>query len=187
MAIIAAGVAVLVLLGGGGLAFALTRDGTKDPSSSLAGPQESTSTDASPPAAPVVPADEQCTDEIKANPRWVCLTRATMTASELRVEYEAANGGTPFNINGGFHLHLYGASADGSEPADARMGSHASNPGSWYIEDKQPSVHAAGTSQYRAIGDQPKVCARIARGGHQLVPDANGTYKTGNCVPITRS
>ena len=100
---------------------------------------------------------------------------------------EAGNGGTAFNINGGFHLHLYGANADGSEPADSRMGSHSNNQGKWYIEDKNPSVHAAGTSQYQAIGTMPKICARIAQGGHRLVTDANGTFKTGNCVTITRA
>jgi hypothetical protein len=110
-----------------------------------------------------------------------------MTANELRIEYEANNGGAAFNINGGFHLHIYGANADGSDPADARMGSHASNPGMWYIEDKNPSVQKAGTNQYQTIGTMPKVCARIAQGQHRLVPDANGTFKTGNCVPITRS
>jgi hypothetical protein len=32
-----------------------------------------------------------------------------------------------------------------------------------------------------------QVCARMAVAGHGLVPDNNGGYKTGNCVPIQRS
>jgi hypothetical protein len=188
MLLLAAGLALVVLLGGGGLAFALTRgDGGTDPNNAALAstePAPSESTVAAPPPAPL---DEQCTDAIKANTRWVCLTKATMSGSELRVEYEAGNGGTAFNINGGFHLHLYGANADGSEPADARMGTNSNNQGTWYIEDKNPSVHPAGSSQYQAIGTMPKICARIAQGGHRLVPDANGTFKTGNCVPITRA
>lgn len=184
---IAAGLAVLVLLGGGGLAFALTRGGDDDPGANALPAESAVAQSPSVAAPPPIPLDEQCTDEIKANTRWVCLTKATMTAGQLRVEYEAGNGGTAFNINGGFHLHLYGANADGSDPADMRMGSQSNNQGSWYIEDKNPSVHEAGSSQYNAIGNMPKICARIAKGGHQLVPDANGTFKTGNCVPITRS
>ena len=38
-----------------------------------------------------------------------------------------------------------------------------------------------------AIGDAPKVCARIATAAHELVPDAQGKYVTGNCVPIERT
>jgi len=56
--------------------------------------------------------------------------------------------------------------------------------GNWYVEDKQPSVHNSGTSQYDAIQGHPMVCARIASGNHQLVKDANGTYVTGNCMPV---
>ena len=38
-----------------------------------------------------------------------------------------------------------------------------------------------------AIGDAKKVCARIADAEHLLVPDKDGAYVTGNCVPITRT
>jgi molecular chaperone DnaK len=187
LVILAAGLAVLVLLGGGGLAFALTR-GNADPGVDALGPTEPAPSESTTAAAPPpIPLDEQCTDAIKANTRWVCLTKATMSGNELRVEYEAGNGGSPFNINGGFHLHLYGTNADGSDPADTRMGSNSNNQGTWYIEDQNPSVHPAGSSQYQAIGTMPKICARIAQGGHRLVPDANGTFKTGNCVPVTRA
>jgi hypothetical protein len=186
LVLIAAGLALLVLLGGGGLAYALTRDNGGTNPNGLGQQTTDAATPTVTATAPAVPADEQCTDAIKANTRWVCLTKATMSNSELRIEYQFANGGTAFNISNGFHVHIYGSNADGTDPADSRMGSHASNPGSWYVEDKQPSVHASGTSQYNTVGNKPKVCARIAKNGHQLVPDANGTYKTGNCVPVTR-
>jgi molecular chaperone DnaK len=140
-------------------------------------------------APAVVPPDEQCTDAIKKNPRWVCLTKATMTNSELRIEYDSENNGTKFNITNGFHLHVYGANADGSDPKDSSMGAQARNRGSWFVEDKQPSVHESGSNQYNSIRGYQKVCARIAKTGHELVPDTSGagTFKTGNCVPLTLS
>ncbi len=183
--------ALALLMVGGGVAFAL-RLGGDDPAgeNNAGGPTPPNSaTPTSIAQAPVIPADEQCTDAIKSNPRWVCLTKATMSAGTLTVEYESGNGGTPFNINGNFHLHIYGANADGSDPADSVMGAQASRKGNWYVEDKQPSVHPANSDQYKAIAGHPKVCARIARGNHQLVPDnsGQGTFATGNCVPLTQS
>ncbi len=64
------------------------------------------------------------------------------------------------------------------------MGSHASNQGDWYVEDQNPSVHRLGSNQYETIEEFAKVCARIANRSHQLVEDKDGTYKTGNCVPV---
>jgi len=137
-------------------------------------------------AAPL-PADEQCTDQIKANPRWVCLTKATFDGTKLTIEYVANFAGATPNVNGGYHLHIYGGT--GTTPPDHVMGTQDKTPGRWYVEDKNPSVRSASNSDYvQAIGNQPKVCARIANGSHQLVPDntGNGTFTTGNCVPITR-
>lgn len=180
-------VAALLVLSAGGWAALAARDRL-----TTAAPTGSTRSTAASPAAiqqPVVPADEQCTDAIKSNPRWVCLTKATMSGDELRIEYVFGDNGKPFNINGGFHLHIYGANEDGSDPSEARMGSQADNPGHWYIDDKQPSVHQAGSSQYKSIAGHPKVCARIAQGKHRLVPDVSdtGTFNTGNCVPLERT
>ncbi len=137
-------------------------------------------------AAPL-PADEQCTDQIKANPRWVCLTKATFDGTKLTIEYVANFAGATPNVNGGYHLHIYGGT--GTTPPDHVMGTQDKTPGRWYVEDKNPSVRSASNSDYvQAIGNQPKVCARIANGSHQLVPDntGNGTFTTGNCAPITR-
>ncbi|HEX6870751.1 MAG TPA: hypothetical protein VF163_06610, partial [Micromonosporaceae bacterium] len=105
--------------------------------------------------------------------------------------YIFGDNGTPFDISRGYHLHIYGANANGSSPKDSVMGTHASSSvrGRWFVEDQQPSIHQAGSDQYLAIGDSTKVCARIARPGHALVLDdsGDGTYHTGNCVPITRT
>ena len=137
----------------------------------------------------MLPLNEQCTPAIKSNKRWVCLTKATISNGEIRVEYTFSDGGTPFDISGGFHVHIYGANADGSNPADSRMGAQSNNRGNWYVEDQQPSVHESGSSQYEALEGHPKVCARVASSSHRLVTDVTdqGTYMTGNCVPLTQA
>jgi actin-like ATPase involved in cell morphogenesis len=186
MPLLVAAAAVIVLMIGGGVALALmNREDPIDPNGQGTG--DPTVTASASTEAPQVPADEQCTDAIKSNPQWVCLTSAVMTSQNLTISYEA--GGTPFNINGGYHLHIYAANADGSDPADNRMGVHSPNPGNWYVEDRNPSVKQYNGSTYQEIpADAVKVCARIAQGGHALVQDnsGNGTYTTGNCIPVTR-
>jgi hypothetical protein len=139
-----------------------------------------------PSASQSLPADERCTDEIKANPRWVCLTGATFDGLEITIDYEASFADASPNVNGGFHLHIYGG--DGTDPAEETMGTQAADPGKWYVEDQNPSVRkATGRDFTTAIGDAPKVCARIATSRHRLVKATDGSYHTGNCVPITRS
>ena len=190
--LIAVAAAVLLVLVGGGVALALTLGNGNGGQNPAAQPTTQPAGSEAPPtsaAAPVIPPDELCSDAIKANPRWVCLTSATMTNDELRIEYEFEDNGNAFSISRGFHLHIYGASADGSDPPASVMGSHSNNQGSWYVEDKQPSVHRNGGDQYDVVGDSPKVCARIAQSAHRLVPDVSGqgTFVTGNCVPVTRA
>jgi hypothetical protein len=199
--LIAAGAALAVLLTTGVIAWVL-RDNNKTPTDNTAGPGTSTNlvptTSPTPSAAPStsappdtsggggVPADEQCTDELKANVKWVCLIKATFDGTKLTIEWEAEWHGVKPNVNSGYHLHIYGG--DGVTPADSTMGLHSQNPGKWYLEDKEPSVRTASSTDYiRAIGNMPKVCARIADKRHHLYPDAKGTYKTGNCLTIQRT
>jgi molecular chaperone DnaK len=184
-ALVAAAAAITVVGVAAGVAYAQFRpDGGGDRKLTGAG----TGTSASPTvSASVQPADEQCTDEIKSNPRWVCLTSAVVADGKFTMDYEVDWAGSTPDVRGGFHLHVYGG--DGTYPADHDMGSHApkKDQGDWYVEDRNPSVLGTGENRYKnAIKDAPKVCARIALAGHGLVPDENKTYKTGNCVPITR-
>jgi actin-like ATPase involved in cell morphogenesis len=181
--LIAAGAALAVVLVAGGVSYALTRE---DPGSQGQGDGTGSQSPSAPPSEqPQVPADEQCTDEIKSNKRWVCLTKATFDGERITIEYEANFADASPNVRGGFHLHIYGG--DGTDPPAAVMGTHAANPGTWYVEDKEPSVRSATSKDFRdAIGDEPKVCARIADSRHRLVPDNDGAFATGNCVPIDR-
>lgn len=175
---------VAVALLAGGAAAAVRRNLASD--SSGPSPTTTTSDTRTSASAAAVPADEQCTEAIMANPRWVCLTRATFDGKTLTVEYRADFADDTPNVKGGYHLHIYGG--DGTTPAEETEGMQASDPGRWYVEDENPSVRPASSKDYRtAVGDAPKVCARIADSAHRLVTDQSGGYHTGNCVPIERT
>ena len=183
--LVGAGLALAALLVASGVAYAqYGRDGDKLTGSG-AGAGASTALKASP--SSTIPADEQCTDEIKSNRRWVCLTSAVIAKGKITIKYDVQYAGSKPNVNSGYHLHIYGG--DGTHPADHLMGSQV--PGSkykYYWEDRPTSVLDTDDPRFiSAIGDAKKVCARIARAGHGLVPDTKSTYQTGNCVPITRS
>lgn len=170
-------VAVMVLLAGGGVALAVFNG---DDNPGAASPPPSTTSKAASP----LPADEQCTEEIMSSPRWVCLTSAAVADGTLTIRYET--DGAPMSIDGGHHLHVYGG--DGTNPPEHVMGRHAhkSEQGKWYVEDRRPAVLDLTDQRYlTAIGDAPKVCARVAAPDHKLVKAADGSYRTGNCVPIT--
>jgi TIR domain len=181
-----AGLALAGLLVAGGVAYAqYGRDGGEQDPRGGAAPGASTGPTATPSAT--TPADELCTDDITSNPRWVCLTSAVIANGKITIKYKAEYAGSKPSING-YHVHFYGG--DGKNPPDYTMSSQwpKSTRGKYYWEDRQPSVLPTDDSRFTyAIGDAPKVCARIAITGHGLVPDQKGGYKTGNCVPITRS
>jgi hypothetical protein len=189
-AAIVIGACLVVLAIVGGVAYAtnnLGLGGDEDPGGRGQGsPNPVVTTGAAPTQAPEVPADEQCTPEIQANERWVCLTSARIIGDAIVIEYEASWADASPNISGGFHLHIYGG--DGKTPPARIMGAQAQNPGVWYVEDKEPSTRATSGDNYqKAIGDDAeKVCARMAEAGHNLVKDNDGGFKTGNCVPIQR-
>ncbi len=184
---LAAGAAVLIA--GGVFAWSQLRPDGTDAVSATSGPSVAVSPSAATgaaaptPTASALPLDEQCTDAIKANTRWVCLTSATFDGTTLTIDYDAEFAGSTPNVAGGFHLHIYGG--DGTTPPAEVMGTQAENRGPWYVEDQNPSVVEVGSPQFQKIGDKPKVCARIANSKHALERDTNDGFATGNCVPIT--
>lgn len=181
------------LVVGGGLAWAVTQLGGDDEPAGKSEDPGQLGQASAPPASPVnspaasleptVPLDEQCTDQIRANERWVCLTSATMVDGQLVIEFEAEWAGQTPAINGGYHVHIYGS--DGTNPPDEVMGVHAAHPGQWLIYDQNPII-IGGPNDFDRLGDHPKVCARIANAAHELVPAQDGGYRTGNCLPIER-
>jgi actin-like ATPase involved in cell morphogenesis len=129
-------------------------------------------------------ADEKCTDEMKKSTRWVCLTKATLHDNTFTVWYEAEWHGSRPDIRNGFHLHIYGG--DGTSPDESTMGSQAVRHSKYYFEDQEPSVRKTSDPDFKAVGDATKVCARIADSGHGLAKAHDGSYHTGNCIPIQR-
>ncbi len=189
--LVTAAAAVVALLIGGGIVLASAdftgraTSASQSPTADSGDKGSAAPNNAPASAASALPPDEQCTPEIQSNPRWVCLTKATFDGNKITIEYQANFAGASPNVSGGYHLHIYGG--DGTTPADMSMGVQNSAPGLWYVEDQNPSVRLASSNDFKAIGaTAKKVCARIATATHRLVPDSNGTYKTGNCVPITR-
>jgi hypothetical protein len=175
--------ALAILLAGGAVAWAVTN---RDPGTDPVGQEtnEPTGGPTQGPSEPSTPPDEQCTEEIQSNQRWVCLTSATIDGGELVIDYQAEWAGGVPDISTGFHLHVYGS--DGTTPPDHIMGSHAgADAGDWVIKDALPAV-LNPQEVAEVIGDAPKVCARIADTNHALVPDASGGFNTGNCTPIQR-
>jgi molecular chaperone DnaK len=138
-------------------------------------------------SAPVdsLPPDERCTPEIMSNERWVCLTSAIIADGKITIDYRS--DGKKFDVHG-IHLHIWGS--DGENPPARIMGFQVpkSERGTWYNEGHKPAVLPVTDERFvNSIGDAKKVCARIGDAQHMLVPDENGTYVTGNCVPITRT
>jgi molecular chaperone DnaK len=175
--LVVAAMAAAVVLAAGAVAWAAVTG--EDPAEDAEPPP------ASAPATPeaTIPPDEQCTDEIRQNRVWVCLTSVEFDGDQLVIDYEAEWAGETPDRSTGYHIHLYGG--DGINPPEEAMGNQASQPGVWKIEDQDPAIMTAGDiAEY--IGDAPKVCARIADGEHGLVPDATGGYHTGNCLPVPR-
>jgi len=124
-----------------------------------------------------------CAAEIKANPRWVCLTKAVLSKGNLTISYDADFGAARPSVHDGYHLNIYGG--DGVTPAAAIEGRQALKPGHWYESDQKPSVLSTSSNDYQsAIGSATKVCARIATRDGVLVKDLKGNYETGNCVPL---
>jgi molecular chaperone DnaK len=186
--LVGAGLGLAALLVASGVAYA--RYGRDDGRKDLAGIGRAAVASTGPKATPSAntPADELCTDEIKSNRRWVCLTSAVIANGKITIKYNVEYAGSKPDVNSGYHVHLYGG--DGTNPPDHVMSSHTpqGQRGKYYYDDRQPSVLDTDDSRFKtAIGNAPKVCARMAIAGHGLVPDAKSTYKTGNCVPITRS
>jgi hypothetical protein len=186
--LLVAGTAVALVLAGATVAWAVNRDtADRDPGGdggSVESPEASRG-----PTEPPLPADEQCTDAIQSNERWVCLTSAVMEGGQLIIDYEVEWGDDTPNKTDGYHLHLYGAE-DGGNPSEETMGNQyepSGGRGDWLIEDlpsplTYPADHQLVTS---IIGDSPKVCARIANGTHGLVAHQAGAgYGTGNCTTI---
>jgi hypothetical protein len=178
--LLVAGLALAGLLVAGGVAYAqYGRDKGEDAPIGSTGPITTPSR--------TTPADELCTNEIKSNERWVCLTSAVIANGKITIKYDVQYAGSIPNVDTGYHVHIYGG--DGKNPPDYTMSSHwpKSTRGKYLYVARQPYVLDTDDRSFTdVIDDAKKVCARIAIAGHGLELDKKGGYKTGNCVPIIR-
>jgi actin-like ATPase involved in cell morphogenesis len=127
-----------------------------------------------------------CTSTIKANTRWVCLTDASFDGTTLTLRYKSDFAGSTPNAKTGYNVHIYGS--NGKTPADKNEGAQSLAPGHWVVADTSPVAVSTSSKDYKSvIGTNAKVCARIATSDQVLVKDTNGTYVTGNCIPITHT
>jgi hypothetical protein len=184
-------VALALVLAGATVAWAVNRDTADRDTGGGDGGQVESPEATQDSTQDALPPDEQCTDAIQSNQRWVCLTSAVLEGGQLVIDYDVEWGGETPNKTDGYHVHLYGAD-DGSNPAEETMGNQyepSGGRGDWLIEDlpsplTYPGDHSLVTD---IIGDSPKVCARIANGTHGLVADYDGAgFTTGNCTTIQR-
>jgi len=167
--LLVAGAALAVVLVGGGVTYAVYQ-GNEGETGAAIPPVATTGPSVTP--SPTIPADEQCTDEIMDNPRWVCLTSAVIADGKITIKYKYDYDGSKPNINTGYHVHIFGS--DGKNPPDYTMSSHVpkSTRGKYYYEDRRPSVLDLKDSRFynkpgatRAQYDKDwQECRLIARG-----------------------
>ena len=144
--LVGAGLVLAAVLVASGVAYAqYGRDGGEE---AHGGARSAASTQPSASPSPATPADELCTDEIKSNRRWVCLTSAVIAGGKLTLKYDVEYAGSKPDVNKGYHVHFYGS--DGKNPPDHVMGSHApkSTRGKYYYDDRQPSVLSTDDSRF---------------------------------------
>ncbi len=122
----------------------------------------------------VLPEDERCTELIRSQPEWACLTGATLDANGVvRAEYETMVSTGQLSVASGFHLHLFSGNID---PATAGTAGAASvGGGGWQVWD-QDTIETAGANIYGGTVPE-KICVRIANSSHQLV-----SLDSGQCI-----
>jgi serine/threonine protein kinase len=138
---------------------------------------------------------EQCTSDIRKNPRWVCLTNATQAGAQLKLAYNS--NFTPTASSSGHHIHVFTAdlSDDGGiVPPASSMGTQraASAQGSWWTDYSAKTItidlsRPADSPQHHLVNAKAAfVCVRVATQQHGLVQDQHGGYATGNCLRIAK-
>ena len=167
--LIAAVIGLVVLVGGP--AGSRWRCWTATRPGQAAGNQSTlTPTPAATTGPPTVPADEQCTDAIKANPRWVCLTKATSAGT-------SCGSSTSSPTTAPRSTTAAASTCTSTAPTrTARIrptASWAPSPvlaAGELVHRGQATIGArVGQLPVRRDRGHPKVCARIAQSRHRLV------------------
>ena len=123
------------------------------------------------------PLDEQCTETIMSQPRWVCLDAAVFDGTTVFASYIIEDGGEPFDFNSTFHMHVFGNSVD---PITAgQPGAASEGGGTWVVWDNVDGFQGS-VSEITLDGILPeKLCIRVANFDHTLE-----SLDSGNCITI---
>ncbi len=116
-----------------------------------------------------LPLSQQCTSEIQANDKWVCITDITREGDVITADFDFDWGGDTPNVAGGDHFHVFGNNV----PPEL-AGTQASG-GSWTVWDQTQFVGRIGGD---ISPDATELCVLWAN------PDHTVNQGTGNCWPI---
>ena len=122
--------------------------------------------------------DEQCTENVRAQPNWACITSASFDGTTVTGTYYSSvdEGGPDFNINGGLHLHVYASTFD--PVAVGAAGPFSDGTGDWQVWDT-PQIIEVSLGQLGVAEVPEKLCALIANQVHTIESPNSGT-----CWPI---
>lgn len=122
--------------------------------------------------------DEQCTETIRSQARWVCFSAAFWDGQNLVAQYRGSPeaGGDAWSLSS-FHLHVFGNNVP---PVGAGVAGPVSDgSGSWKVWDLPDTFEGTLEEVGSPNGVPEKLCARIATGGHTLE-----SLDSGNCWPV---
>ncbi len=122
--------------------------------------------------------DEQCTETIRSQARWACMSSAFWDGQNLIASYIGSPqaGGEAWSLSS-FHLHVFGSNIP---PVGAGVpGPVSDGSGSWKVWDLPDSFEGTLAEVGSPDGVPEKLCTRIATAGHTLE-----SLDSGNCWPI---
>lgn len=123
-------------------------------------------------------ADEQCTEIVRSQPNWACITSATWDGASITGTYYSSvdEAGPAFSINSGLHLHLYASTFDPT--AVGTPGPFSDGSGDWQVWDT-PQVIDVSLAQLGVSEVPEKLCTLIANQIHTIE-----SLNSGTCWPI---
>ena len=123
--------------------------------------------------------DEQCTEKVRIQPSWACVTLAEFDGTTVHATYLSSMDfdGPAFSINSGLHLHVFGSNVAPETAGTA--GPFSDGTGAWQVWDTPKVIDVTLSEIGSGSGVPEKLCVRIANQIHTLE-----SLENGNCWPI---
>lgn len=125
--------------------------------------------------------NEVCTDDIRSQERWVCLTNVEFDGTTLFALYDFGlpDSNPSFEDEGGYHLHFFDGGVD--EPIDAGTpnGGLSNGNGNWDIWDDPTGYRVDPFSVFKGVVPS-QLCVEIANPTHSIE-----NLESGTCFPVT--